>query len=216
MQFLNLLEEILEFIPKEYNDVANVLAMILPYIHAFFLLATCFFGEKLHQIWYRFIFFIIGFLLGFFVFYFIPFRINFEVSIALGIVVGVFCSYNSTKLHHLELFVVNAFLTFSLAPDILNRIFNTDINIVFSLLLAIIIGFVAMKYKYIVTIITTSISGAFAFIPWLFTYVQWTQTLPIFICSSLLTALGMFVQFHQKRKSKLKTPKDDNVVVDIV
>ena len=200
MEFYELLEEITEAVPAGYENIAALLTAALPWVMGICALATCFFGHKVHKIWNAFFFFWIGFLTPVFVIGLLASPEGFwmELVILLGVVTGGVCAFFSKKLLKLQLFVTTFFLAFAALPSYL--LFLGEIgSVAVGFLGAVAAGVLSMKYKYIMTLVTTSFTGASLF----FVPVQAKTALSdgaAAILSLLLGAAGLAVQIFIERK----------------
>lgn len=109
-----------------------------------------------------FFFFWIGFLVPVFLIglIFKPNGAWMNVLIILGVICGGLCAYYSKRLFKLQLFITTFFMVFATLPSYIDFISNIG-AVIIGFAVALIAGILSTKYKYIVTIITTSYSGAF-------------------------------------------------------
>lgn len=63
MEFYEFFEKLIEFFPEGYESVKAMCQACLPWLYAFFTLATCFLGHFMHKVWNACLFFSIGFFL---------------------------------------------------------------------------------------------------------------------------------------------------------
>ena len=70
----------------------------------------------------------------------------------------ILVAYFSKHLYKVQVFIINSLTTYIVLPNILSKVIPNGYSILISLVLAIIVGIYSIKYKYIVTIITTSIT----------------------------------------------------------
>lgn len=162
MEFYELLEKIIHAIPAEYATTAAALSAALPWILGFCSAVTCFFGHKIHKIWNAFFFFWIGFLVPVFVIGLLtdPNETGMQALIGFGVICGALCAFFSKKLFKLQLFVTAFFMVFATAPAYLTFIGQVG-SLLAGFVIAVVAGILNMKYKYIMTILTTAFSGAF-------------------------------------------------------
>ncbi len=162
MEFYELIEKIINAIPDGYENISAAAEAALPWILGFCSAATCFFGHKVHKIWNAFFFFWIGFLVPVFIIglIFRPAGFWMNVLIIFGIICGGACAFYSKRLFKLQLFVTTFLMVFATLPSYLTFLGNTA-SVAVGFIAALAAGILSTKYKYIITIITTSFSGAF-------------------------------------------------------
>lgn len=207
MEFLELLKVIQDVIPPEYAGVSQAISAVFPGLVLAMSLLLCFFGHKVHQLWAECLFCGIGILAGVITggillgtvpnlstgWLFLP-------PLLLGVLGAVFAK----RLHKLQLFFVNATLVYAALPGILSRWLPDTPSILIGLAAAIVVGLLAAKYKYIVTIITTSISGAVAAAPMILELVK-VNSLPLLLSlEAVLAAAGLLMQFLTEKRAKAK------------
>lgn len=167
MEFVELLEIIQKSIPPQYSNIAQELKMLLPAVSLFMALLTCFLGHRLHKVWFAFLIFWIGFLFGTLGSIFFE-QIPVQYFIGLGAALGVLGILFSGRLHKIQLFFVNGFFAFAALPNVLVRFLPGWLSILLGLVAAVAVGILAVKYKFIVTIITTAAAGAVAVVSLIF------------------------------------------------
>jgi hypothetical protein len=167
MEFVELLEIIQKSIPPQYSNIAHELKILLPAVSLFMALLTCFLGHRLHKVWFGFLFFWIGFLLGTLGSIFFE-QVPVQYFIGLGIALGVLGILCSGRLHKVQLFFVNGFFVFAALPNILGHFLPGWLSVLLGLAAAAGVGMLAVKYKFIVTIVTTAVTGAAATVGLLF------------------------------------------------
>ena len=162
MEFYELLEKIIAAIPAEFENIRTGAETALPWILGICSAATCFFGHAVHKIWNAFFFFWIGFLLPVFTIglLFEPGGTGMDLLIVFGVICGGFCAYYSKKLFKLQLFITTFIMVFVTLPSYLTFLGDTGSAFV-GFAAALAAGILSTKYKYLVTIATTSFSGAF-------------------------------------------------------
>lgn len=162
MEFYELLEKIIGAIPPGYENVRFAAESALPWILGFCSAATCLFGHKVHKIWNAFFFFWIGFLFPVFIIglIFEPAGSRMSALIIFGIICGIICAFYSKKLFKAQLFITTFIMVFAVLPSYLTFLGSAG-SVAVGFIAALAAGILSTKYKYIVTIITTSFSGAF-------------------------------------------------------
>lgn len=191
MEAINLLENIAINNSNEYAELTNFILSITPYLLLVFSFLTCFLGYKLRRLWVGLGFAVAGFLIGCSI---LP-QINIGISILIGIVLAVLTIVFSLQLYKLQLFLINFVSSYIFFSKIICTFLPNLACILISLAIAIFIGLLALKYMYIVTIITTSISGAFIMLKQLFDLLDFKYNIFYYILLVILSILGMLVQF---------------------
>lgn len=99
MEFYELIEEIIGFIPEQFEGLRHNAEIVLPWILIICTAATCLFGHKVHKIWNAFLFFWIGFFVPLFIIeaLFKPTGVLFWICAVLSAGVGVCCAVYSKK-----------------------------------------------------------------------------------------------------------------------
>lgn len=204
MEFLELLAEIREFIPQQFQGVSDWIGIVLPYLFFAAYLATCFMGHKLHKIWNAFLFFGIGFFIVAIVGALLIPAAPVELVLVLALAVGIIAGWQSHRLHHLELFIYNAYMVFVALPDLLGNIMPKTYALLIGFVAAIAVGLLAAKFQYVVTITTTSISGAVNAAPIIWGWFGVTNLMWIGLTIAVLAICGFIVQSHLERKARAK------------
>lgn len=194
MEAINLLENIAINNSNEYVELTNFILSITPYFLLVFSFLTCFLGYKLRRLWVGLGFAVAGFLIGCSISFFIP-QINIGISILIGIVLAVLTIVFSLQLYKLQLFLINFVSSYIFFSKTICTFLPDLACILISLVIAIFIGLFALKYMYIVTIITTSISGAFIMLKQLFDLLDFKYNIFYYILLVIFSILGMLVQF---------------------
>lgn len=200
MEFYEFFEKIISYIPNGFENIKAVAEMLLPWVLGLMTAATCLFGHTLHKIWNAFVFFSIGFTVPMLVLemLFQPTGTVFWICAAVCFALGVLCAIYSKKLFKLQLFVTTFFIVYASVPSVLSFLGKTA-SVAAGFILAIAAGILSAKYKYIVLILTTAVSGAFMF----FDLVELHTALPHLygiILSVLFSAVGIGVQCYIDRK----------------
>ena len=162
MEFYELLEKIINAIPSGYENIRYAAEAALPWILGICSAATCLFGHKIHKIWNAFFFFWIGFLVPVFIIGLLFKTTGFWMNalIVVGIICGAACAFYSKKLFKLQLFITTFIMVFTTLPSYLTFL-GSAASVAVGALAALAAGILSTKYKYIITIITTSFSGSF-------------------------------------------------------
>lgn len=206
MEFLELLKVIQESIPSDYAWVSQVITDIFPWLVLGMSLLLCFFGHKVHQLWAEFLFcgvgILVGVVTGAFLLMAFP-TLNTWVALAPPIILGALGVIFAKRLHKLQLFFVNAMLVYAALPGILIRWLPDMASVLVGLTVAVVVGILAAKYKYIVTIITTSISGALTAVPMILGLVKVNSFPALLVMEGVLIAAGLAVQFLTERHAKV-------------
>ena len=205
MEFYELLEKMIDAIPPGYDSIRIAAEAALPWILGFCSAATCLFGHKIHKIWNAFFFFWIGFLVPVFVLglLFDPKGLGMNILIVFGAVCGCLCAYFSRHLLKLQLFATAFFMVFAALPSYL-AFLGKAASVAVGFAAAVTAGILSTKYKYIVTIVTTSFSGAFI----LFGVLEANAGLTHFaasVFSVLAGAAGLTFQCFVERKELKET-----------
>lgn len=191
MEAINLLENIAINNSNEYAELTNFILSITPYLLLVFSFLTCFLGYKLRRLWVGLGFAVAGFLIGYSI---LP-QINIGISILIGFVLAVLTIVFSLQLYKLQLFLINFVSSYIFFSKTICTFLPDLACILISLVIAIFIGLFALKYMYIVTIITTSISGAFIMLKQLFDLLDFKYNIFYYILLVIFSILGMLVQF---------------------
>lgn len=200
MEFLELLNEVNSLIPPQGAEISRLIGVYLPYVVLGLSLITCFFGYKLHKIWLGFLFFVIGFFIGFLPCIFFESDVAYYVFLGVGVLVGILAASISHKFHKLSIFLTNFFFAFAVLPDILALLLDSLWALILGFVLAVLIGVFAAKYKYLVTIITTGMSGAIGGVPLLMNMLGITNNLIIYPIAVFIGLVGIGVQFACVKK----------------
>ena len=204
MEFLELLKVIQESIPPDYAWVSQAISDIFPWLVLGMALLLCFFGHKVHQLWAEFLFCGIGILVGIITGAFLVGAFS-ELStwvLLPPLLLGMLGAIFAKRLHKLQLFFVNAALVYAALPSVLSRWLPETASVLIGLVVAVIVGILAAKYKYIVTIITTSVSGALTAGPMILELVKVNSFSLLLALEGVLIAAGLTVQFLTERRVK--------------
>lgn len=221
VEFLELLKTIQAVIPSDYAWVSQAISNVFPWLTLAIALFLCLFGYKVHRLWAAFLFcgmgILVGVITGAFLMITFP-NLNGWVGLSPPLVLGVLGVVFSKRLHKLQLFLVNATLVYAALPGILSRYLPDTVAVLAGLACAIAVGILAAKYKYIVTIITTSVSGALTAVPMILALVK-VDNLPFEITLKiLLAAVGLLAQTllhkhdaaHKKRSEEKVAQGEEN------
>lgn len=205
MEFYELIEEIIGFIPEQFENLRHYAEIVLPWILIICTAATCLFGHKVHKIWNAFLFFWLGFFIPMFIIeaLFEPTGVLFWICAVLSAGVGAFCAVYSKNIHRVKLFVTTFFLVLVSVPSYVSFLDDFG-SIVFAFILAIAAGILSIKYKYIVVIITTSFSGSFMLFNIIESKTNFTH-IPITIFSIIFALIGLAVQCYVEREELKET-----------
>lgn len=196
---VSLLNEISKYIPIEYSNITNFLLKSAPYLILIFSILTCFLGYKLHRFWVGVCFAVIDFCLGCSVSFFIP-QISIGISIFVGIILAILTIIFSFQLYRFQLFAINFISSYVIFSGIFCSFLPNFAGIILGIIFAIFVGILAMKYMYIVTIITTSITGSFLTFMQLFSLSNLKYNLIYYILAIIFAFIGMFIQFKTCNK----------------
>lgn len=210
MEFLDLLKTIQALIPPSYGWVSQIITDLFPWLLLGMALLLCFFGHKIHKIWLTVLFFGLGVLVGVITGAFLTTafpQLNLWVSLLPPLVLGVLGAVFSGRLHKLQDFLVNAALVYAALPGMLARYIPHTPALLIGLGGAVFVGVLAVKYKYLVTIVTTTVSGALTAGPMIIALVK-VNSLPVLLAiEGGLVAAGLTVQFLQHRHTTKKEEK---------
>ena len=195
MEFIELIEAVKEAIPPEGAGAAAALGAALPWLTLLATLLTCFFGHKLHRIWLQFVLFCIGFVLGLVVSAFFPQEVSFTYFIVLGVVLGGLGVYCTRWIHKAQLFLMNAFFVYAALPELLEKFLPGGLSVFIGLAAAVIVGILAVRYKFLVTMITTAVTGASSAVHQIFHLLNWNEGAFLWGMMILLAAAGLLVQY---------------------
>lgn len=192
MQFYGFLKELVNLIPDGSGAVRAAFSAFLPYFLMASALFTAFFALKCATWWCGLTFFILGstfssrLLLPNYNIYDFEFWLFFGVSIAFGIV----CAALSKYLFRAQL-GISSFMTIMAAlPDFTTHIGKTFANVVSALVAAAFV-YLFVKYRYLITIATTSFTGSFI----LWDVIDDMHHVPVKLLWAILT--GIFAFFSQ-------------------
>lgn len=87
-------------------------------------------------------------------------------------------------------------------PGVLSRWLPEMASVLIGLAVAILVGILAARYKYIVTIITTSVSGALTAAPMILELVKVNSFAALLALEGILIAAGLTVQFLTEKRTK--------------
>ena len=205
MEFYELIEEIIGFIPEQFEALRHNAEAVLPWILIICTAATCLFGHKVHKIWNAFLFFWLGFFIPMFIIEALlePTGVLFRICAVLSAGVGVLCAVYSKKIHKVQLFVTAFFLVLVSVPSYVSFLGDFG-SMVFAFVLAVAAGILSIKYKYLVVIITTSFSGSFM----LFNIIESKTDLPhtpVTVFSIIFALIGLAVQCYVEREELKET-----------
>lgn len=162
MEFYELIEEIMGFIPDEFANLRSALQTAMPWLLGICTALTCLFGHKMHTVWRAFLFFWLGFFFPLLIIQilFEPTGVPFWICVILCAALGVLCAVHSKKIHKAELFVTTFFIVFISVPAYLSFLGKSG-SVLAGFILAIAAGVLSVKYKYIMVMATTAFSGSF-------------------------------------------------------
>ncbi len=205
MEFYELIEKIIGFIPDEFKNLRNISEIAMPWILGICTAATCLFGHKVHTVWKAFLFFWIGFFIPLLILQilFEPTGVLFWVFTVLCVAVGVLCAVYSKKIHKAELFITTFFIVFISVPSYLSFLGNSG-SMLAGLFLSVAAAVLSIKYKYITVIVTTSFSGSFM----LFNIIE-SKTgfphIPITVFAIVFALCGFALQCYVEREELKET-----------
>lgn len=192
MQFYDFLKQLVGYIPDSSGVIRAAFQAFLPYFLMACALFTAFFALKCAKWWCGLTFFLLGaglsskYLLPAYHWYDFQFWLLFGVSLA----VGVLCAYFSKYLARAQL-GASAFLTVLAAlPDFTTKIGMTAANVTSAVVAAAFV-YLFVKYRYLVTMATTSFTGAFI----LWDVLDDLYGVPLKLVWAVLT--GIFALFSQ-------------------
>ncbi|MDD3303898.1 MAG: hypothetical protein PHP54_03180 [Clostridia bacterium] len=206
MEIVNLIQKIEAYIPVEYMNLSHFIAGLMPYIFLAFSIVTCFLGYKFHKFWVGVCFAIIGFILGCSLPIFIP-QISITVAIIAGILLAILTVVLSKPLYKLQVFFINFFSSYILLSRLLCIFLPEAAGALIGLVLAILVGILAIKYMYIITIITTSVTGSYVMFNQMFYLLKGEHNYIYFIAILVMSVIGAIVQFKTYQNSDKKYKK---------
>lgn len=164
MQFYDLFESVLNYIPESFSGARELIYLVLPYVLMGCALFTSFFGLKCAGLWCGVTFFITGSTVS--SYYLLPATnfndVRFWVMFAVCLLIGVLCAYFSKYLFRAQLVISNFALVYASLPAFILFLGDVASKLV-SVIVAAAMAFLNIKYKYIIVIATTSFSGSFIF-----------------------------------------------------
>ena len=213
MEIVDVIETIRKYIPSEYSGLAEGISYVMPIIFLICALITVFAGYKFHKFWARLTMAVVSFIIVALCSAFFP-NININIFIILAFIIAILVAYFSKYLYKVQVYIINFLPTYIFLPDILNKVIPNGYSILISLILAIIVGIYAIKYKYIITIITTSTTGSIFLFNQIFSLLNIDKSsyiIAFYILVTILTSLGIFFQFKfakHKDTSNKKTTEE--------
>ena len=199
-----MIEAVKAAIPPEGAWAAEAIGAVLPWLTLLATLLTCFFGHKLHRIWLQFVLFCIGFVLGLVVSVFFPQEVSFAYFVVLGVLLGAFGVYCTRWINKAQLFLLNAFFVYAALPELLEKFLPGGLSVFIGLGAAVVVGILAVRYKFLVTIITTAVAGASAAVHQIFHFLNWDQGVFLWGAIILLAAAGLLVQYLVEKDEIMK------------
>lgn len=205
MEFYELIEKIISYIPEGFESQKQAAEIILPWILGFCTAATCLFGHTVHKIWNAFFFFWIGFLVPMFLieFVFAPEGTVFWILAVVCAALGVICAVYSKKLFRIQLFITTLIMVFISVPAYLSFLGEAG-SVLAGFLIAVIAAILSIKYKYIMLIITTSFSGSFMLFNIIEKHFGFGHTLST-VFAVIFAFIGLAVQCYVERKELKET-----------
>ena len=164
MQFYDFLKQLIGYIPDSSGVVKIMFGAFLPYFLMACALFTAFFALKCATWWCCLTFFLLGsgaasqLLLPKYDVYDFEFWLFFGVAVAIGIV----CAALSKYLFRVQLAVSTYLSVLAALPAFVAQI-GKPLAVTVSVVASLAFVFLFVKYRYLITIATTSFSGAFVF-----------------------------------------------------
>lgn len=190
MEIVDVIETIKKYIPSEYSGLSEGITYLMPIIFFICALTTVFAGYRFHKFWARLTMTVVSFIVVALTSAFFP-NININIFIILAFIVAALVAYFSKYLYEVQVFIINFLTAYIFLPNILSKIIPNGYSILISLVLAIIIGIYSIKYKYIVTIITTSITGSMLVFNQIFALLNVNKNSNIIVFYILVTILAL-------------------------
>lgn len=205
MQFYEFFEKICGFIPDQYEGIQATAEIALPWLFGIFALATCFCGQFMHKVWNVCLFFVIGFFVPLFILFvlFQPEGRLFTVFEILCLALGIVCAYYAQRLHRIRVAVTTFLMVYIAAPSFL-KFLGGGMSVFVGFLLAIILAFVSVKYKYLTVMATTSFTGAMLFWGMVASKTGMSHVV-VMLLTVLVGAIGLAVQCYIERKELKKS-----------
>ncbi len=164
MLFYDLFKELIGYIPERLGFLSGFFYEAMPFVLMACALFTAFFGLKYLAAWNAVSFFFIGLALS--AEYLLPKRdltdIVYWTWLAVCFIIAVLCAVFSKYLFRVQLVVTAFFAIYATLPSYIT-FFGETFSKIISAIVALSVGFLTVKYKYIVMIFVTSFSGSFAF-----------------------------------------------------
>lgn len=189
MEFYDFLARVVSYIPAEFAGTAAAAQALLPAVGLVFALLTCFLGYRLHRVWITLSFAFVGFWGGALLCMFIP-GISSTVALWIGLAVAIGAGFLSHRLFAVGLFCYNAWLIFSLVYELTAPLLPGWACTLLALALGIVAGILVLRFKMVVTISTTCVSGAFTAAPMLLRVTGFSDNQILFYTLAVLLALG--------------------------
>ncbi len=190
MEIVDVIETVKKYIPSEYYGLSECIAYAIPIIFFICALITVFAGYRFHKFWARLTMTVVSFIIVALTSAFFP-NININIFIILAFIIAILVAYFSKHLYKVQVFIINFLTTYIFLPNILSKLIPYEYSILISLVLAIIVGIYSIKYKYIVTIITTSITGSMLVFNQIFVLLNLDKNSHIIVFYILVTILAL-------------------------
>lgn len=162
---------------------------------------SCFFGYKFLKTWTA----LIGFVMGMFIGYYATARFvdNLGVAILAGFLVGLLFGFLGYRIYLLGVFVVAFFVTMSLCTKIPIKEEWAGIGLLIAtVVVAVVVGVIALKFVRPVIIIATALNGAFSAVPDILHLLGENSNTVIWTASAIVFVLGVVVQFATTKGKK--------------
>ena len=166
-------------------------------------LVGCFLGYKLLKIWMAVVGFAIGMTLGCYFSY--QYISNVAFPILIGFLLGLLVGFIAYRIYLVGVFMIAFVTTFGFIGQLLAR-YNEPgwLWLIITLVLAIIIASLAIKFVKPVIIISTSLNGAVMVMLGIFELIKSDAEQMMLLAAVLLAILGIMVQFFTNKNTEHK------------
>ncbi len=213
MQFYDLFKELISHIPERYGALINFFDAVLPLALMVCALLTAFLGVKLVKWWCTVTFFFLGSALVMKTFS-VDFNLyskRFLIASAIAVFVGILFALLSTYLSRIQIAASEFMIVYSALPPLMFYLGNAPAAIV-SVVIALAVVFLTVRYKYLILLPVTSFSGSFIFWEAALKYVDiGNETLNGIIMGLVAFAFQCYISSEQLKE----TYKDVKMKYDI-
>ncbi|MDD3219983.1 MAG: DUF4203 domain-containing protein [Lachnospiraceae bacterium] len=172
---------------------SNAVNIIVPIVVIVMGLLNCFFGYRLMRFWVGIMGFVAGYLICFLILS--QFSLNTWVVSLVPLIPGILLIFIAYQIYEVGIFILCATLTFCYSYGLVDRFPKAKVYIIIGgVILAVILGLLAVKFMKPAIIFTTALSGAGNIIAQLMKWIDYDNHVVILIAAIVLGILGMVVQ----------------------